>query len=748
MRAQDIDLSKALEFRPSEGKLMLSGRRMLIMSQRSLGLMSELLAGCLGRTNAQAIFAQFGFRCGGDDYAALVPNGDWDGDGDRLASGPIMHMWEGIVHVEPTKVEFDLAKGTFHMMGIWKNSFEAENHLASFGPATDPVCASLAGYASGWGTAFFGKPVLAIETACVGKGDPHCAFEMRPETAWGAEADPWRSALSAREAQISRILEDLVASRARDLQELRRALDEHALVSVAGADGTIISANERFCAVSQFTRDELVGQNHRILNSGVHPRSFWADFWKTIRSGRVWRGEVCNRAKDGSLYWVAATVTPLPGPDGRPIQYIAIRTDITERKRAETELQEAKEAADRANRAKSDFLAMMSHEIRTPMNAVLGFANLLLDTSLTDEQRRFVSTISGSGQALMALINDILDFSKVEAGQLVLECIRYDLWTALSEVSELMSVKAREKGLQLVVERGADVPRLMLGDPGRVRQILLNLVSNAIKFTQQGRVVVRATMDEGGKILLVVEDTGIGIAPHVLPRLFRSFSQGETSTTRRFGGTGLGLAISKRLAEMMGGEIGVQSAIGQGSRFWFTLPPPSLALTLGVTADFGEEIPSGTADVPPVRHLAGSANPPIRALLAEDNSVNQVLARHLLTSLGCAVDIAGNGKEAIELWGRLPYDIVFMDCQMPEMDGLAATAEIRRRERESATESSGISRRHVSIVAITASATVEERAACTRAGMDDFVEKPIRKNELRRCLAELVRPQAIPHADP
>jgi PAS domain S-box-containing protein len=740
MSAREVDLPRLLEFDSETGRLQPGGRRMLVVSQRSLGLLSELLTSHLGRDDARAMFAQFGYRCGQDEYEAMAAAGEWDTDADRLSAGVVTRMWDGLVHAEATKLECDRASGHFHMLGLWRNSHEAENSLKACGVSDVPVCASLTGYAAGWWTAFFGRPVLAVETACEGRGDPHCAFEVRPDVAWGPEADPWRRALAARDASISQLLEDRVAERTHELMELQGALDHHALVSITDPDGLITYANPRFCAISRYSPDELIGKTHRILSSGVndegHVRELndqghIRELWDTVKRGDVWRGEICDRAKDGSLYWTAMTATPLMDITGAPRQYIFIRTDISPRKRAEAELIAAKKAADQANQAKSDFLAMMSHEIRTPMNGVLGFTSLLLETSLSEDQRHYVETVRSSGETLLALINDILDCSKVEAGQLTLESIRYDLWKILDEAAELMSVKASEKGLDLAVHRSATVPRLMMGDPARVRQVLLNLVGNALKFTATGHVHIKIKMAPDGAVRLGVEDTGIGITPEQLPKLFHQFSQADSSTTRRFGGTGLGLAISKRLVELMGGQIGVESQIGQGTTFWFTLPAPQA----GLVASSRDAASTGVAATPTP---SASPGPSLRILVAEDNPVNQVLAKSFLASLGHRVDVASTGREAIDLWSRLTYDLIFMDCHMPEMDGLQAAAEIRRLERErtddGAPDTTGA---RVPIIAFTASAMANEREACTAAGMDGFLTKPALKEDFRRCLASV-----------
>ncbi|MCK6550044.1 ATP-binding protein, partial [Myxococcota bacterium] len=393
--------------------------------------------------------------------------------------------------------------------------------------------------------------------------------------------------------------------------------------------------------------------------------------------------------------------------------------EISAREEIERHLERSRDEALAAGRAKSEFVANMSHEVRTPMNGILGMVELMLRTALSTRQREYARTIQRSAEALLAVLDDILDFSKIEAGKMSIDPQPFDLGLAIEDVAELFMPRIEEKGLQLVVKCDPTLPPRVVGDPARIRQVITNLVGNAVKFTERGKVTLSLVCIDhtarGARVMVSVSDTGIGIPRDRLDAIFERFTQADSSTTRRYGGAGLGLTISRRLVELMGGEIGVESDIGRGSTFWFKLLLPVPEAQASGASDAAEPV------------IPQSLGRPLRVLVVEDNDVNRVVAMQLLAELGCLCDVATNGEAAIQLTERTSYDVVFMDCQMPGLDGFEATARIRQREAEAGG--------HLPIVALTANAMAGARERCTAAGMDDYLAKPVTLTTLGRALA-------------
>jgi PAS domain S-box-containing protein len=623
-------------------------------------------------------------------------------------------------------------------------------------------------------------------------------------------------------------------------------------------EGVITHANQEFLRIFGYKLKEVIGKNIDKLVAGE--KALRAKLiTNNVVKGKNIALETVRRRKDGTPVDVSVIASPI-STEEKQLGVFGIYRDITQRKKAERKLQKAHKQAEVANKAKSEFLANMSHEIRTPMNAVIGMTGLLLDTDLNHEQEKYAETIRSGGESLLSVINDILDFSKIEAGHFELETMNFNLWTLLEDFASMMAVQAHEKGLEFICAPEPEVPAYLKGDPGRLRQILVNLTANAVKFTEQGEVDVRVSVKSENKnetlLQFSVRDTGIGISKEKQKMIFDNFSQVDGSTTRKVGGTGLGLSISKHLVEKMGGQIGVKSKINKGSEFWFAVPfkkqsrrrrklePPAnirgayilvvddnetnrnvlkgqleswgvrvseapdgptalknlytavrkgnpfqlaivdmqmpdmdgeslgcaikadkkikdtrlvMMTSMGQRGDAKrmEEIGFAAYLTKPVRQSdlfdclasvlknGGEKKPPkpiitrhyirdiqrskIRVLLAEDNIVNQQVATAMLKKMGMRVEAAANGAEVMEALREIPFDLVLMDVQMPVMDGLEAAKEIRSPE-------SKVLNHEIPIIAMTAHALEGDKERCLKAGMNDYISKPVSLQKLAQML--------------
>jgi PAS domain S-box-containing protein len=499
---------------------------------------------------------------------------------------------------------------------------------------------------------------------------------------------------------------------------------------VIDADGNFVEVNPGYCRMMGYSHAQIMKMCIADFEAVATMVQIRAQIQRILQKGYE-RFETRHRHIDG--HWIELEIT-VTGVDDRYL--VAFLRDIGERKAADAALREATQQAEQANRAKSEFLANMSHEIRTPMNGVLGLTEVVLDSPLEPQQREHLELVKSAAVSLLVILNDILDLSKIEAGKLGIEQVPYSPAGVMRDVTQAVRARAQAKGLSLQCETDPSVPERVLGDPVRLRQILLNLCDNAIKFTDTGSVSVRAqaTLTDTGdcELMVCVRDTGIGIPADKQDVIFQSFNQADTSTTRKYGGTGLGLTICASLAALMGGRIWLESEAGQGSSFWFTVQgvvaPPGQA---GFGDRPAEPVQSQPAEK--TRPVSQPADHRLQILLAEDNPLNQRLAVLLLERWGHEVALAQDGFEAVTLFGQRDWDLVLMDMQMPNMDGVAATRAIR------ATETDG---RRTPIVAMTANAMNADRELCLEAGMDAFLSKPF-EVERFRTLVDQVRASAV-----
>jgi PAS domain S-box-containing protein len=515
-----------------------------------------------------------------------------------------------------------------------------------------------------------------------------------------------------------KLAEDAVRGKQIELQSI---LDNSSsIIFLKDADGKMMLANSEFEKVFNLRQEDVIGKT----DYEIFPKEF-ADKYRendleVMRTNRSLRSEE-TAMKNGEIFTYLSAKFPIHDDEGNIRGVGGISTDITNIKRAELErslLEISEKSAVEASKLKSEFLANMSHEIRTPINGVIGMTGLLLDTELNEEQRDFTDTIRRSGESLLTIINDILDVSKIEAGKLEFENLNFNLWDVINDCQKTMNFAARKKNLKFDVTMDSGLPNGLTGDPGRLKQVLLNLLSNAIKFTDRGSVSLKGSTvshtSGASRVRIEVQDSGIGLSADAISRMFQPFSQADASTQRRYGGTGLGLSICKKLVEHWNGDIGVVSEEGAGSLFWFEFEMPV----------FVEEVAR-----PTVVEKFTTSSKRVRVLVAEDNPVNQAIARKMLQKLGYYADVVGNGLEAINALRSAPYDIVLMDCQMPECDGYQATGLIRTSES---------SFKNICILAMTANAMAGDSEKCLEAGMDGYLTKPISAAKLQVEIEEWI----------
>ncbi len=535
-----------------------------------------------------------------------------------------------------------------------------------------------------------------------------------------------------------------------DSEHLRLVVEAAPIaIIVADGNGRITLANKQGAHLFGYDSEELIGRSieslvpERFRTSHVDVRNTYLGAPKpwAIRNAR----DLYGLRKDGTQVALEIGLHPISTPEGTFT--LAAIVDITERKRAE-EMRLQRDRAVDASQLKSQFVATMSHELRTPLNAIIGTAELLSNSPLDDRQRTHVESIEASAEALLTVINSILDFSKIWAGRVDLEAQDFALDDLLTAAADVVAQDARQKGLTLDISVDPLIPRVLRGDADRLRQILLILVGNAVKFTERGQIIIRALpigiSDSRATVRFEVADTGVGIAPEILPKLFSPFVQGDGSASRRYSGTGLGLAISKRLVELMQGEIGVKSEPEGGSLFWFTAQllraengerdsqrvGESRAFARIVEA-LDNDPAAGPREAPPQVPSAASGTH-TGVLVAEDNAGLQTILTHQFEVLDVPLTIVSDGVEALAAVRAGHFGLVFMDCHMPNLDGFAATRAIRDDERTTGT--------HVPIVAVTANAFKEDRAACLAAGMDDYLSKPVRINDFRTMIDRWTTP--------
>lgn len=521
--------------------------------------------------------------------------------------------------------------------------------------------------------------------------------------------------------QLERTLEISSNESFKELSDFKYAMSKSSMVVITNAKGKIKYVNENYLNASGYKESEMLNKDIRSFNSDQHPAAFYDEMNYHIKKGKVWRGEICDQRKDGSLYWVDTIIVPLMNQANVPSKYITYKSDITLMKEAEKQMIEAKKQAENALEIKSEFLSNMSHEIRTPMNAILGLTDFILRKDHDTETYENLVAIKHSGENLLVIINDILDFSKLEAGKVSIEEIDFNIKYQIEHLIKTLKGRASEKGIYLSSNIDEIQCTYLKGDPFRINQVLTNLLGNAIKFTSVGGVSLMISktkeIEDTYFIKFDVIDTGIGIPKKNLKMIFESFSQSDLNITRNYGGTGLGLSISKELVRLMGGTMSVTSQQGKGSTFSVELP---LKKSKGAQNQREE-----------VSYQEQNLNG-IRVLVCEDNLINQKVVSQLLKRWECEYDLADNGQIGLEYLKRKHYDIVLMDLQMPVKNGYETSREIRQGE-------TAPNAQQIPIIALTADAFASTKEKVIYVGIDDFVSKPFDSKVLNHKIAKLLR---------
>ncbi|MCK4224314.1 MAG: response regulator [candidate division Zixibacteria bacterium] len=535
-----------------------------------------------------------------------------------------------------------------------------------------------------------------------------CYLEQKPESDEGPFLKEERNLINAIAERLGKITE-------RKRAEEKLKLFSHSVdssvdgIAMGDLEGKITYVNETFVRMFGYSREDLIGKEIAFIYAEDQIPKLKEAIKAAVEGG--WKGELIGKRKDGELFPMAVSASRVVDHEGKVIAQMASHTDITERKRGEEKLKEAKQEAEEANRLKSEFLANMSHEIRTPMNAIIGMTGIALETDLNDEQREYLSMVKESSYALLGLIDDVLDLSKIEAGRIELESIDFDLRATVESVADTLAPRASVKGLELACLIHHGVPSFLRGDPGRLRQMLVNLGGNAIKFTEKGEVVIGIELEketeDSATLLFSITDTGVGIPKDTQTRIFESFTQVDGTTTRRYGGTGLGLSISKRLVELLGGQIGVESQPGKGSRFWFTV-------TFEKQKEFKDVSPSFPPDIRGMRML-----------VVDDNTTNRTILVKMLESFGCSAEAVESGSTALQALKKAArkeklFDLVLLDMQMPEMDGEETLRTIK--------DDPEI--KQVLVVILTSIGERGDAARLEALGCAGYLTKPIKQSQL------------------